>query len=116
MFHAAELFGQNVHLFLTEPRRSPAAAGLPRPEAGSGAPEGLELSPWSVFLHECCRYPLHVASYMRTHPGSVPTVKQHVAAATTRPPGQVDPSLAACGEQAAFPTEGSTGETVRCAI
>ena len=56
MFHAAELFGQNVHLFLTEPRRSPAAAGLPRPEAGSGAPEGLELSPWSVFLHECCRY------------------------------------------------------------
>ena len=41
MFHAAELFGQNVRLFLTEPRRSPAAAGLPRPEAGSGAPEGL---------------------------------------------------------------------------
>ena len=30
-----------AHLFLTEPRRSPAAAGLPRPEAGSGAPEGL---------------------------------------------------------------------------
>ena len=41
MFHAAELFGQNVRFFLTEPRRSPAAAGLPRPEAGSGAPEGL---------------------------------------------------------------------------
>ena len=56
MFHAAEPFGQNGHLFLTKPRRSPAA-GLPRPEAGSGAPEGLELSPWSVFLHECCRYP-----------------------------------------------------------
>ena len=35
------LFGQNVRFFLTEPRRSPAAAGLPRPEAGSGAPEGL---------------------------------------------------------------------------
>ena len=45
MFHAAELFGQNVHLFLTEPRRSPAAAGLPRPEAGSGAPEGLGAEP-----------------------------------------------------------------------
>ena len=25
MFHAAELFGQNVRLFLTEPRRSPPA-------------------------------------------------------------------------------------------
>ena len=43
--------------FLTEPRRSPAAAGLPRPEAGSGAPEGLELSPCSVFRHESGRYP-----------------------------------------------------------
>ena len=41
MFRAAELFGQNVRLLLTEPRRSPAAAGLSRPEAGSGAPEGL---------------------------------------------------------------------------
>ena len=24
--------------------------------------------------------PLHVAAYIRTHPGSVPTVKQHLAA------------------------------------
>ena len=31
----AKLFTQNVRFFLTEPRRSPAAAGLPRPEAGS---------------------------------------------------------------------------------
>ena len=60
MFHAAELFGQNGRLFLTESRRSPAAAGLPRPEAGSGSPRGLELSPCSVFLHECGRYP-HLA-------------------------------------------------------
>ena len=41
MFRGAKLFSQNVRFFLTEPRRSPAAAGLPRPEAGSGAPEGL---------------------------------------------------------------------------
>ena len=41
MFRGAQLFSQNVRLFLTEPRRSPAAAGLPCPEAGSGAPEGL---------------------------------------------------------------------------
>ena len=41
VFHAAELFGQNVRFFLTEPRRFPAAAGLPRPEAGSGASRGL---------------------------------------------------------------------------
>ena len=41
MFRAAKLFSQNERFFLTEPRRSPAAAGLPRPEAGSGAPEGL---------------------------------------------------------------------------
>ena len=121
MFHAAELFGQNVRFFLTEPRRFPDAAGLPRPAAGSGATRGLALSPWSVFPHECCRYPfleffagrianartraaygravgqflgwcearglglrdvspLHVAAYIRTHPGSVPTVKQHLAA------------------------------------
>ena len=32
MFHAAEPFSQNGRLFLTEPRRSPAAAGFPRPE------------------------------------------------------------------------------------
>ena len=31
MFYAAELFGQNERLFLTESRRSPAAAGLPAP-------------------------------------------------------------------------------------
>ena len=58
MFHAAELFSQNVRLLLTEPRRSPAAAGLPRPEGRLGGTRGLELSPCSVFLHECCRYPL----------------------------------------------------------
>ena len=40
-----------------EPRRFPDAAGLPRPAAGSGATRGLALSPWSVFPHECCRYP-----------------------------------------------------------
>ena len=48
MFRAAELFGQNVRFFLTEPRRFPDAAGLPRPAAGSGATRGLALSPWSV--------------------------------------------------------------------
>ena len=95
--------------------------------------EGLRPSPYSVFLHESCRYPvivaagpaaverflesfaaqianartraayaraagqflswcaarglglraiapLHVAAYIRTHPGSAPTVKQHLAA------------------------------------
>ena len=57
MFRAARLFSQTERFFLTEPRRSPAAAGLPRPEAGSGAPEGLELSPCSVFRHESGRYP-----------------------------------------------------------
>ena len=57
MFQAAKLFIQNGRLFLTESRRSPAAAGLPRPEAGSGSTRGLELSPCSVFLHECGRYP-----------------------------------------------------------
>ena len=41
MFRGAKLFSQNGRLFLTEPRRSPAVAGLPCPEAGSGAPEGL---------------------------------------------------------------------------
>ena len=61
MFHAAELCGQNERLFLTESRRSPAAAGLPCHEAGSGSTRGLELSPCSVFLHECGRYP-----YMKT--------------------------------------------------
>ena len=50
MFHAAELFGQNVRFFLTEPRRFPAAAGLPRPEASSGTPRRLALSSWSVFF------------------------------------------------------------------
>ena len=57
MFHAPEVLDQNGRLFLTESRRSPAAAGLPRPEAGSGSTRGLELSPCSVFLHECGRYP-----------------------------------------------------------
>ena len=37
MFHAAELFSQNVRLFLTEPRRSPAAAGLPAPGGRLGS-------------------------------------------------------------------------------
>ena len=32
-------------------RRSPAPGGR------LGGTRGLELSPWSVFLHECCRYP-----------------------------------------------------------
>ena len=27
-----------------------------------------------------CEAPLHVAAYIRTHPGSVPTVKHHLAA------------------------------------
>ena len=60
MFRGAKLFSQNVRFFLTEPRRFPDAAGLPRPAAGSGATRGLALSPWSVFPHECCRYPLRV--------------------------------------------------------
>ena len=30
------------------------------------------------------RVPLHVAAYIRTHPGSVPTVKQHLAAGCAR--------------------------------
>ena len=58
MFHATELFGHDATLFLTEPHRSPAAAGLPAPGGRLGGTRGLELSPWSVFLHECCRYPL----------------------------------------------------------
>ena len=33
MFHAAELFGQNVRFFLTEPRR-PAPGDATRPEDG----------------------------------------------------------------------------------
>ena len=57
MFRGAKLFSQNVRFFLTEPRWFPAAAGLPRPAAGSGATRGLALSPWSVFPHECCWYP-----------------------------------------------------------
>ena len=57
MFCGAKLFSQNVRLLLTESRRSPAAAGLPRPEGRLGGTRGLELSPCSVFLHECCRYP-----------------------------------------------------------
>ena len=42
----------------TEPRRSPAAAGLPRPGGRLGSTQGLELSPWSVFPHGSGRYPI----------------------------------------------------------
>ena len=65
MFRAAKLFSQNVRLLLTESRRSPAAAGLPRPEGRLGGTRGLELSPCSVFLHECCRYPSVVLTFER---------------------------------------------------
>ena len=58
MFRGAKLFTQNVRFFLTEPRRSPAAAGLPRPGGRLGSTQGLELSPWSVFPHGSGRYPI----------------------------------------------------------
>ena len=57
MFRGAKLFSQNVRFFLTEPRRFPAAAGLPRPGGRLGSTQGLELSPWSVFPHGSGRYP-----------------------------------------------------------
>ena len=59
MFQAAKLFIQNERLFLTESRRSPAAAGLPCHEAGSGSTRGLELSPCSVFSARMWSVPLH---------------------------------------------------------
>ena len=63
VFHAAELFGHDAHLFLTEPRRSPARRRSPAPGGRLGGTRGLELSPWSVFPHECCRYPKDSARY-----------------------------------------------------
>ena len=71
MFRAAKLFSQNVRFFLTEPRRSPAAAGLPRPGGRLGSTQGLELSPWSVFPHGSGRYP-YSARTGRRPPGSCP--------------------------------------------
>ena len=47
MFHAAELFGQNVRFFLTEPLRSPAGARRPGPRGGSSA------APRGRFLGVC---------------------------------------------------------------
>ena len=45
--------------------------------AGGGAVSGVVRGPRP---RPGCVSPLHVAAYIRTHPGSVPTVKQHLAA------------------------------------
>ena len=71
-----------------EPRRFPDAAGLPRPAAGSGATRGLALSPWSVFPHECCRYPDNADGRPRSTLGSTSRPKTAAASPgrSPRPP------------------------------
>ena len=58
-----------------------AAIANDRTRAAYGRPPGRFLG-WSVARGLGLRAiaPLHVAAYIRTHPGSVPTVKQHLAA------------------------------------
>ena len=60
--------GEVSRVFRRADREPADARGV---RAGRGAVPGLALTAVS---------PLHVAAYIRTHPGSAPTVKQHLAA------------------------------------
>ena len=74
---------QNRCRGLKEPGKKPGKRRSPT--GGRGRRTG---GPWGQFLAWCgarglglrAIAPLHVAAYIRTHPGSVPTVKQHLAA------------------------------------
>ena len=65
--------GGQVSGVLRRADRQPAHAGGVR--TGRGAVLGLVRGPGLTAVS-----PLHVAAYIRTHPGSAPTVKQHLAA------------------------------------
>ena len=56
------------------------AARRERADAGGGAFSRVVRGPEARGLGLDAVSPLHVAAYIRTHPGSVPTVKQHLAA------------------------------------
>ena len=71
MFPAAELFGENGHFFLTEPRRFPAAAGLPRPAAGSGATLGACAEPLECISARMLSVPWAACEELRVVPQTV---------------------------------------------